>query len=158
MSGNKYVVLARPHPFIAEHMKKILTEQGYTPVPIQQVTELEELAAQGTVVGAVISTSITSVSGESYVDDFRHLRDMYPDLRVMFATLAKPEDLLQPIARAISSDTLNANVLEINSANQQHPSIGARDTFLLLHEDCVAKPESIRMTAAMVGRHFGNIT
>lgn len=155
MGGNKYVVLARPHPFIAEHMKKFLSEQGYTPLPILQITELEGLAAQGTVVGAVISTSLTSLSGESYVDDFRHLRDKYPDIRVMFATLDHPEDMLIPIARAISSDSLDAHVLEVKASNEQHPSIGARDTFLLVHKDCVAKPESIRMTAAMVGRHFG---
>ena len=155
MNGTRYVVLARPHPFIAEHMKKFLSEQGYTPLPIQQITELEGLAAQGTVVGAVISTSLTSVSGESYVDDFRHLRDKYPDMRVMFATLGNPEDMLRPIARAISSDSLDAHVLEVKAANQHDPSIGAKDTFLLVHKNCVAKPESIRMTAAMVGRHFG---
>jgi hypothetical protein len=137
-------------------MKKFLVDQGFTPLPIVDLSDLGHVGDDGVVRGAVISTSLTATQGESYADVFRHIRKEYPGLPVIFATMGNPDDMIGPIGNALSSESLKAEVLEVKSANRDHPSLGKENTFLLVHKNCVAKPEAIEMTAGMIAKHFGS--
>lgn len=154
MTDENIVILARPHPFIAQHMKKFLVDLGYTPFPIQGPDDLKNLTNTQAIKGAIISTSLTSESGESYVDDFKHLREKFPDLPIMFATLGKIDDMLKPVSHAIAAEAAGAKVIEVNADNLNHPGLGTKDIFLLVHKDGVANADTIPVTAQMLAKHF----
>lgn len=154
MSEEKIIILARPHPFIAKHMKEFLIDQGYTPFPIQAPEDLGNITNTQNVKGAIISTSLTSASGESYVDDFNHLRDKFPELPIMFATLGNIEDMLKPVTHSITAIDGDANVVEVNSANVDHSGLGSKNTYFLVHKDGVANEDAMPVTAKIMAKHF----
>ncbi len=154
MADDKIVILARPHPFIAEHMKKFLIDKGYTPHPITEIHELDQLDAS-TMKGIVISTSVVSSIGDSYLDVFQGIRAKYADMPIIFATLGQIEDMIKPISHAISTETDPAKVVVVSPATVGDPSLGTKNTFMLVHKNDLIEPESIKMTSRMIDAHFG---
>ncbi|MCH8837398.1 MAG: hypothetical protein IIA60_06300 [Candidatus Marinimicrobia bacterium] len=152
--ADNIVILARPHPFIARHMKKFLEEHGYRPLPIKALSELDAVPA-GEVKAAVISTSLVSDVEESYADVFNQIRSKFPDLPVLFATLGNPDDMIGPIAHSLASVDLKPNVLEVKLESVADRRLGQADTFILVHKNCLTTDKGIDMLTKMFKAHLG---
>ncbi len=154
MPDSNIVILARPHPFIAKHMTKFLTDNGYTPHPIKHTKELA-LLPPDQVKGAVISTSVISDVEEGYEDVFHKIRDRYPGLPIMFATLGNPADMILPLERALGSNDFSPTVVEVKFEAVQDRRLGNEDLIVLIHKNCLTTEKGLDMTAKMVKSHFG---
>lgn len=156
MAAGNRVLLARPHPFIAEHMKKFLTEHGYTPTPLHDLAELKNYKAEA-IKGAIISTSVVSDIEGTYIDVLKAIRNEYPNVPVMLATLGKPSDMMGPISRSLKEISPDAELLEVAPNNTSAPGLGTTGTYVLLHKNCLTSPEGIVMATKMTQSHFGLI-
>lgn len=154
MAAGNTVLLARPHPFIAEHMKKFLTENGYTPTPLHDLVELKNYKAEG-IKGAVISTSVVSDIEGTYIDVLKAIRDEYPNVPVMLATLGKPADMMGSISRSLREISADAELLEVATNNISAPGLGTTSTYVLIHKNCLTSPEGIVLATKMTQSHFG---
>lgn len=153
MSEN-IVILARPHPFIARHMKKFLEDHGYRPLPIKALSELDAVPV-GDVKAAVISTSLISDVEGSYADVFNEIRSKFPDLPVLFATMGNPDDMIGPITNTLASDDLKPLVVEVKFESVADRRLGQTDTFILIHKNCLTTDKGIDMLSKMFRSHLG---
>ena len=152
--GENIVLLARPHPFIARHMKKFLEDNGYRPLPIADLSELDTVPV-GDVKAAVISTSLVSDVEDSYADVFNEIRSKFPQLPVLFATLGNPEDMIGLITHTLESDDLKPQVLEVKFESVADRRLGKADTFVLIHKNCLTTDKGINMLTKMFKSHLG---
>lgn len=105
--------------------------------------------------GTVISTSVVSSAGDSYLDVFQGIRAKYPDMPIIFATLGRIEDMIKPISHAISTETDPAKVIVVSPATAGDPSLGTKNTFMLVHKNDLIEPERIKLASKMIDAHFG---
>jgi hypothetical protein len=101
MAQEKRVLLARPHAFIVDEMRPFLVESGYTPVKVATLDEFKSTLSQP-LYGAVVSTAVSSSIGADAATVFSRLREIAPQLPVMFAGMADFASIRLTAGRAVA--------------------------------------------------------
>ena len=150
MANSNKVILARPNPFIVEKMRGLLEMCGYTPAPIKDIHELEDMDP-AEVVGAVVSTTVVSSVGESAVDVIAALRERFKGVPVLFASMVAEEAIEETLKRKLLKKVSDApNVLSVKKGYMDQ-SLGSADTFLVVSEGDL---EDQSFVAKVLERHF----
>ncbi len=149
MADSNKVILARPNPFIVDKMKGFLETCGYTPAPIKDIHEIEDIDP-AEVVGAVVSTTVVSSVGESAVDVIAALRERFRGVPVLFASMVAEEAIEETLKRKLSKVSDSPKVLSVKKGFMDQ-SLGGADTFLVVSEEDF-KDQSF--AAKVLERHF----
>jgi hypothetical protein len=149
MADTNKVILARPNPFIVDKMKGFLVNCGYTPTPLKDLHDIDNMASDG-VVGAVVSTTVVSSVDESAEDVVIALRKHFGPIPVMFASMVPEEAIKETLKRKLKKVSDNPRVLSVKKAYMDH-SLGDADTFLVVAQ---ADLEDQKFAATVVEKHF----
>lgn len=148
----KSVLLARPHPFIVSEMKPFLEENGYAVKKIESLVELKPNVAG--VSGAIISLAIVSSMGETAEAVFAEIRKVSPRLPVLFAAMISFEEMKSAIERIAKNSSIEATILGVDAANENHPELGKPNTLLYFSKDDLTNPERRALVSKIIQRHF----
>ncbi len=149
MADTNKVILARPNPFIVDQMKDFLQMCGYSPSPIKDLHDIENMPSEG-VVGAVVSTTVVSSVGESAEDVIAALRKHFGNIPVIFASMVPEETIEETLKRKLSKVSDNPHVISVKKGFLDH-SLGEADTFLVVSQ---ADFEDQQFAAKVVEKHF----
>ena len=154
MAEKKKVILARPHPFIASEMQEFLRANGFEPMPIESIKELDTLDAEE-VAGAVISTSVVSSVTESPHDVLVGLRAHVKGVPVVFASLVEFGLIKDSILKALSGVVDDPKLEPLDEKSYSDPSLGSEKTFVVIHKDDLADEKKRFIADKVIGKHFG---
>lgn len=113
-------------------MQKFLGESGYEPLPLAALTERPD-AEQHQVAGGVISTSLTSRIHEPVEEVALRLREWYPGLPLVIATIAERKVMGRAVARKLHAALGTAGILDAREVGPRDERLGRSDHVLLLH-------------------------
>ncbi len=149
------VLLARPHPRIFSLMQPWLTGLGFDPFPCAALTDVARAPAEG-VRGAVISMTPASSVYEGAADVLRTMRERYPGLPVLLATIADRRAMLQSLEASLGQRS-NAG-LTIRWIGEVFPTstgVGTSHLGLLIHRDDLLDPARAKEAGQVLLQHFG---
>ncbi|MCI0492776.1 MAG: hypothetical protein L0Z07_07550 [Planctomycetes bacterium] len=154
MPTEKFVLLARPHPFIVADMKPMLEQSGFTATALQKMADLSALARKSS--GAVISLALTSPISETPESVFAKLRRSAPEIPVLFAGLPPLAKVSSKLAHLAKEAGIDAAILEIAAEHENSAQLGAPRTFLYVSAEDFSSGERKSLAARIIARHFGN--
>jgi predicted RND superfamily exporter protein len=92
--------LARPNQIIVNYMRSLVLKTGCDPHPIQDLEEIYKI--EESLIGAiVISTSVSSVVKQDYLEVLKEVLDKFPNKPVVLATLSSAESLEKVVSRSL---------------------------------------------------------
>lgn len=150
------ILLARPNYFLVNDMKNFISENGFTPKPLQNLDELNALS-MNQVKGVVISTAVSSNVDVSYMDVVNRVRAHKPGVPIVFATMVDYEMMRKSVLLNLEKSFSNPVVANINTYGQAVSSTKAENVFLMLHKDEISNPELRKIAGREIGKHFGQI-
>lgn len=130
----KKVLLARPNVFIVKEMKNFITEAKYEPIPIANVSELDNYNPSE-IGGIVISTAITSTVNEDYQDLVKIVKDKFPNTTVLLATLIDYDKISSIVKSRFKNINLDYNVLTIKEASEKKRIDNRREIVAIQKSD-----------------------
>jgi hypothetical protein len=130
----KKVLLARPNVFIVKEMKNFITEANYEPIPIANVSELDNYNPSE-IGGIVISTAITSTVNEDYQDLVKIVKDKFPNTTVLLATLIDYDKISSIVKSRFKNINLDYNVLTIKEASEKKRIDNRREIVAIQKSD-----------------------
>jgi hypothetical protein len=97
---NRKIVLARPNQIIVNYMRSLVLKTGCDPHPIQDLEEIYKI--EESLIGAiVISTSVSSVVKQDYLEVLKEVLDKFPNKPVVLATLSSTTSLEKIVSRKL---------------------------------------------------------
>lgn len=151
------VLLARPHPMIVTEMRRFLEENDYEPLPLSELLEKPREDPRA-ITGGVISTSLTSKVREPVEEVARRLREWYPDLPLVFATIGERQVMARALARKLRSAIGTLGVLDALEVRESDERLGRPDHVLLLHRDDLVVSAGSSEIPLVVKRHLAGIS
>lgn len=148
----KNVLLARPHPFIVSEMKPFLEHGGFVVKKTEAFAELSSSVSG--ISGAIISLAVTSSVTGTPEAVFAEIRRVAPRIPVLFAAMLDFAKMRGELERLSKSSGIEATIIGVDPANENHPALGKPDTFLYLSKDDLTVPERRVTAARLVQRHF----
>ncbi len=139
------VLLVRPNDFIADAMSKLLVRAGLEALRVRNPAELEQVQFGG-VVGAVISTAVTSAMPMSFSEAVTALRRR-SSVPLVATTLLKDA----PRATAFVVAELSGLTGFVPFSGQS-PHLGTPDGILVLRKSEIEAPDT--QTVELLSRHF----
>lgn len=105
----------------------------------------------------MISTSLTSSVREPVEEVARRLREWYPELPLVFATIGERQVMARALARKLRSATGTLGVLDALEVSAGDARLGRTDHVLLLHRADLAGagPSEVPL---VVRRHLAGIS
>jgi hypothetical protein len=132
---DKYtIVLARPHPKISEYMSSSIIESGFNPYKIESEDSFHNIDISN-VRGFVISTSITSSIKEKPVDLYIRLKNIYPDIPILFTTTGDKNTIGKVLSLSLKLHLKNSEVLFSDIENYNYIESKKIDFLLLSIND-----------------------
>lgn len=153
MSNEKLVILARPHPFIADSMKALLSRNGYTPMAIEDFNIIETLPREA-IMGAVISTSVVAEGG-NIEEIFGKVRHMLPEVPIVFATLLETDQAISMLSAELAACMGAPKFIPISALSADEPALGTADGYVIIRKDQIDDPIAAQNADRIVRRHFG---
>lgn len=146
------VLLARPHPMIVTEMRSFLDENGYEPLPLSNLAERPETQGRPIAAG-VISTSLTSQVREPVEEVALRLREWYPDLPLVIATIAERQMIARAVARKLCDAVGTVAVLDVLEVSPADARLGSPEHVLLLHRSDLSGERSAEV-GGVLRRHL----
>lgn len=153
MPNEKLVILARPHPFIADSMKAFLSRNGYTPMVIADLDIIGTLS-QEAIKGAVISTSAIAEGG-NIETIFEKVRRELPEIAVVFATLLETDQAISMLSAELADHLDRPKFIPINAMSAKDPALGTADGYVIIHKDQIDDPIAALNADRIILKHFG---
>lgn len=153
MPDENLVILARPHPFIADDMKALLSRNGYTPMAIADLNIIKTLPRE-TIKGAVISTSVVAEGG-NIEKVFEKVRRKLPGIPIVFATLLEPDHAISLLKADLAAYFDAPEFIPINSLSIDHAALGTANGYVVIHKDQIADAIASRYADRIIPKHFG---
>ena len=150
---NKQILLARPHPFIVSEMRPFLEQNGFSPLPIKDISELEGLASTS-LSGAIISLAVQSTIDESAEMVFEAIRKQFPYLPVAFAGMLDTSMASKAIKRVLPESIGTYHVITADTNNEHRVELGRPSTFVYIRNSDLSTPDTMKIVTLMLQRHF----
>lgn len=132
-SSAPFVLMARPHPFVAAAMRDLLETLGCTPV----APDSERVGIVP--VGVVISLALQSSVRESAIEVYERIRGTYRRSPVVFVSLADTATILSGLERSLQNLPSPPRVV-----TPADPGVGTPGTALFLTKPHIEnKPEQV---------------
>lgn len=142
------VLLIRPNDFIADAMVSLVVQAGLEALRIRTPSELAK-ADLSEVVGAVVSTAVTSAMPMSFAEAVASLRRR-SQVPLVATTLLKDEK--KALAFVLAELGTTAGFVPFSATSFSHPALGTSPGVLVLRKDEVEAPSS--MILELLKRHF----
>lgn len=139
-------LLARPHDFVVDDMRKWLTALGLEPVRLSTLADLEQHAPVD-VRALVISTAVTSSVKASVADALAAVRRRFPITPLLLAGLASASS-----ARVGLDAELRAHGLALHGAGE--PAAWGTPRVALYIQDMDLRPGRTEALTAAAKRHL----
>lgn len=151
MAFEKRILLARPHAFIVNQMRPFLVDAGYVGVGAR---DLDHLRAElgSSLKGAIISTAVTSTVDADAAAVLRLVREMQPNLPVVFAGMADAATMRSTAERAVKG--LVPSPVFAGPADYR-AGMNRSTSFLILRKDDLLNAVSIELATRALRSHFG---
>lgn len=149
---SKTVVLARPHPFIANEMRPLLEGLGYRTKKPDLLADLDNLV--GGAAGAVVSLALSSPIEESAEAVVRRLGAVSVKLPLIFASMLPFEQAKQNLGRLAQALQLSVTALGVDEAMANASKLGKRETFVYLSKEDITEPTRRRLAEKVISQHF----
>ena len=121
---NRKIILARPNQFIVKHMKHLVSDIGCDPMPLTSFQDINRVPNE-IIAAFVISTSVTSVVQEGYIEVLHQVLTRYPDKPVFLAALGTIDHLKRVVDRKLDEWNQNRALGGIDE-------VGGKPTILLV--------------------------
>lgn len=153
MPNDKLVILARPHPFIADSMKALLSRNGYTPMAIDDLSIIKTLPRE-TIKGVVISTSVVAEGG-NIEETFEKVRRMLPGVPIVFATLLETDQAISMLSAELAARLDTPKFIPVSALSADDPALGTAGGYVIIRKDQIDDPIAAQNADRIVLKHFG---
>ena len=146
------VIMGRPHPLIVQSMRFVLKETGYQPVSYRQMNHL----ASDSVVGTVVSTSVTNDQSMTFDQVLNAIRGRFPNIPLVVATIMNIDFAATMVEKIFIEHEIQDSVVKLsqwNSAPRALPG-HAEARALLVHRDELEASESRTTFQKAIHQHF----
>lgn len=148
-----FVLLLRPNDFIVDSMASLLTRVGVSPFRVGSIKEIDEMPPRE-VVGAVISTAVTSVVHLAFAEALSVARHRSRAIPLVVSTMVR--DLGQA-AESVRRETRFVDpTLEVilpTAAGLTSKHLGTPSGVLLLRKEDIET--AVDTVVELLRRHFG---
>lgn len=146
------LLLLRPNDFILHDMEALAARLGVEAQALRTPAELET-ASLGDVVGAVVSTAVTSAMPLSFAEVVSRLRRRAPRMPLAATTLARDgTSTAATIAADLGGVIAQVAPIVIDAGVLAHPALGSTPGVLVLRRDDVVN--SSERVLETLRRHF----
>jgi hypothetical protein len=146
------LLLLRPNDFILRDMEALAARLGVDAQPLRDPGELDAASLDG-VVGAVVSTAVTSAMPLSFAEVVGRLRRRAPRMPLAATTLARDgTSTAATIAADLAGIIPHVSLIVIDAGVLAHPALGSHEGVLVLRREDVVDP-SARVPESL-RRHF----
>lgn len=152
MSSRKKVLLARPSVFIVNEMKPFIEMADFEPRPLKDLATLPNLPGNE-IAGTVISTAINSDVKESLLDVTLKVREHFPKMPLVFATLVEFEHLKKSLELKFADFPVDFEFLSLQMAKIR-PLLYPEKQVIVLHKDDIDSDSKRREAAQTIRRFF----
>lgn len=129
------VLLVRPNDFILDSMVALMVRLGFEPLRVASPKELEVISLGG-VVGAVISTAVTSTMAMSFVEAVQLLRRRAPALPLIATTMVREVAKASSVVEGELAELQpRMRALAISPATLTNAALGTSQVVLVLRKD-----------------------
>lgn len=150
---NKNIVLARPNLFIVNEMKRLMEDSSFTPVKINDLSELGRLKDKN-ISGVVISTSLNSPVGASYGEVINRVRNEFPNKPILLASMIDVDSSRKSIELNLKKDGLTGNLVSMAEASKNGDLLKESDDMLILEKSDITNSIKYPGTKKVIGEYF----
>lgn len=151
--NKKKVLLARPSFFIVNEMKAFINICNYDPVPLKNMDIIKTIP-ENALAGAVISMAINSDVKESLIEVAIILRNQYPNMPIMLATLVDFDMIKKSLGLKFADFPDKINFLDMTAASNKL-ILNTKNDILIINRSDIDTDQK-RMTASRVVSKFFN--
>ena len=131
------VLLVRPNDFIVDAMTSLIVRSGHEALRVASSQELEHVSLTG-VVGAVVSTAVTSVMPLSFAEAVRALRRRAPGIRLIATTMQRETaKAVAQVNAELGAVDLTLRAMAIEPVTSHQATLGTAGGVLVLRKEDV---------------------
>lgn len=136
------IVLARPHPKISEYMSTAIDSSGFKPYKVDSEDSFGNIDMTN-VKGFVISTSILSSVKEKPVDLYIRLKNIYPNIPILFTTTGDKNTIGRVLSLSLKLHFKNSEIIFSDIENYKYLESKKIDFLLLSVNDFTSNHKEI---------------